>query len=308
MPAQESDHIRDRVASVLGAHRAEIVSTWADLQAEYHPHGVGASTEELDQQASDLLDALLGGLAADVPLAEMVERHEPLRGLIVELSARWARYGLPPGSTAAAVLGLKEAVVHVLRAQQTTTDPGKSALHEDFDVVIALDRMINRAGVLVFETFVSSREAVIARQNEQLLELSTPVISLWQGVLAVPLIGTLDTGRTQVVMESLLESIQANAARVAIIDVTGVPTVDTLVAQHLLQTVTAARLMGTECLISGIRPQTAQTMVQLGVDLTGITTRANLADAFVTAVGLVGGTMPTAHTAPLPRPGEGGPA
>src|SRR5215813_1206734 len=144
--------------------------------------------------------------------------------------------------------------------------------------------LLDKLGLFTTEIFQKSREEIIARQQSELLELSTPVVSLWEGVLAVPLIGTLDSERTQVVMENLLERIVQTGAGIAIIDITGVPTVDTLVAQHLLKTVSAARLMGAECIISGIRPQIAQTIVHLGVNLTDVITKSSLADAFAVAL------------------------
>jgi rsbT co-antagonist protein RsbR len=144
--------------------------------------------------------------------------------------------------------------------------------------------LLDKLGLLTTELYQKGREDVIARQQRELLELSTPVVQLWQGILALPLIGTLDSERTQVVMQNLLEMIVRTGAPIAIIDITGVPTVDTLVAQHLLKTVAAARLMGADCIISGIRPQIAQTIVHLGVDLTGVVTKATLADAFSVAL------------------------
>ena len=146
-----------------------------------------------------------------------------------------------------------------------------------------ITEVIDKLGMLTIHTFQKAREEVISRQQEELLELSTPVVKLWDGVLALPMIGTLDSARTQVVMESLLQRIVETGAEIAIIDITGVPTVDTLVAQHLLKTVTAIRLMGADCIISGIRPQIAQTIVHLGIDLQGVTTKATLADALALA-------------------------
>src|SRR5215813_9657863 len=151
--------------------------------------------------------------------------------------------------------------------------------------------LLDKLGLFTTEIFQKSREEIIARQQSELLELSTPVVSLWEGVLAVPLIGTLDSERTQVVMENLLEKIVQTGAGIAIVDITGVPTVDTLVAQHLLKTVAAARLMGADCIISGIRPQIAQTIVHLGVDLGSVITKASLADAFVVALQRTGATI-----------------
>jgi rsbT co-antagonist protein RsbR len=160
------------------------------------------------------------------------------------------------------------------------------------DVNWSINLLLDALGLYTTEVFQRSREATIARQREELLELSTPVVELWEGILALPLVGTLDSARTQVVMENLLQRIVETGAAVAIIDITGVPTVDTLVAQHLMKTVAAARLMGTDCIISGIRPQIALTVVHLGVDLSGITTRASLSDAFVVALRIAQATSP----------------
>ena len=151
--------------------------------------------------------------------------------------------------------------------------------------------LLDKLGLHTFEVFQKSREAIIGRQQEELLELSTPVVRLWDSILALPLIGTLNSERTQVVMESLLEKIVETEAQIAIIDITGVPTVDTLVAQHLLKTVAAARLMGADCIISGIRPQIAQTIIHLGIDLSDVVTKATLADAFAVALQRTGATL-----------------
>lgn len=141
------------------------------------------------------------------------------------------------------------------------------------------------------EVFQKSREETIQRQQQEMLELSTPVVKLWDGILALPLIGTLDSARTQIVMESLLAKIVETGCEVAILDITGVLTVDTLVAQHLLKTVAAARLMGADCIISGIRPQIAQTIVHLGVDLSTVVTKATMAEAFQVALRRQGTTL-----------------
>jgi rsbT co-antagonist protein RsbR len=161
----------------------------------------------------------------------------------------------------------------------------------------AVNMLLDSLGLYTTEVFQRSREAIILRQQEELLELSTPVVQLWEGILALPLIGTLDSARTQVVMESLLQKIVETGAAIAIIDITGVPTVDTLVAQHLLKTVAAARLMGADCIISGIRPQIAQTIVHLGVDLTNVTTKSTLADAFIIALQRSGSSIDIAQRA-----------
>jgi rsbT co-antagonist protein RsbR len=181
------------------------------------------------------------------------------------------------------VFALKRPITERLRRELASADAERLSAE-----LWSVGRLIDRLGLFTAEVYQRAREEVIARQQAEMLELSTPVIKLWDGVLALPLIGTLDSARTQVVMESLLNRIVETGSSIAILDITGVPTVDTLVAQHLIKTVTAARLMGADCIISGIRPQIAQTIVHLGVDLSSVVTKANLADAFTLALGKLG--------------------
>jgi rsbT co-antagonist protein RsbR len=202
--------------------------------------------------------------------------------MLGDLSRSRAVQGFTPSETATFVFSLKQPLFDVLR-QELEGQP--ATLMDEF---WAASTVLDRMGLYTTEVFQKGREEVISRQQEEMLELSTPVVKLWDGVLALPMIGTLDSARTQVVMESLLQRIVETGAEVAIIDITGVPTVDTLVAQHLLKTITAARLMGAECIISGIRPQIAATIVHLGVDLSAVITKATLADAFQVALGRLG--------------------
>ncbi len=229
------------------------------------------------------------------------EAWSDLRHLISELSASRARQGFSPSETAMFVFSLKQALFERLR-ESLGGDPERFA-EETWRTTTVLDRL----GLYSTEVHQRGREEVIARQQQEVLELSTPVVQLWQGVLAVPLIGTLDSSRTQVVMENLLSKIVETSAEVAIIDITGVPTVDTLVAQHLLKTVAAARLMGAECIVSGIRPQIAQTIVHLGVDLQDVVTKSTLADAFAIALKRSGlGVRPVGGPAvPATQPSSG---
>jgi rsbT co-antagonist protein RsbR len=205
------------------------------------------------------------------------------RAALEALSAARAARGESAGTTSAFVLALKVALFEAL---PTTTD-GPALMRQ----VGTLTQIVDGMAQWTVTTFQRTREDIISRQQEELLELSTPVIKLWDGVLAVPMIGTLDSNRTQVVMEALLQRIVDTEASLAIIDITGVPTVDTLVAQHLLKTVTAIRLMGADCIISGIRPQIAQTIVHLGIDLQGVRTKATLADALALALRQTGYTV-----------------
>jgi len=205
-----------------------------------------------------------------------------VRDMLGDLSRSRAARGFSPSETATFVFSLKQPLFEALREEYGSDAAALT------DEVWSASVMLDKLGLYTAEVFQQGREAVILRQQQEMLELSTPVVKLWEGILALPMIGTLDSARTQVVMESLLQRIVETGSEVAIIDITGVPTVDTLVAQHLLKTITAARLMGAECIISGIRPQIAATIVHLGVDLSAVITKATLADAFQVALGRVG--------------------
>ncbi|WP_407565345.1 STAS domain-containing protein [Streptomyces sp. 184] len=284
--------MRTRLTELLRRSGTEIADRWIRLQRDGDAQSTDVDETELRREADRLLDALTDGLDSDLPTEHVVGSFGPLRDTVVEMSQRRARLGATPAETAAALLNLKEALLDA--AQEDTSEP--AAL---FPTALFVNRLLDAAGTLSFETYLGGREEIISRQSRQLSELSTPVVQLWQHILAVPLIGTLDTARTQVVMESLLQAIQEHQARVAIIDITGVPTVDTAVAQHLMSTVGAVRLMGADCVISGIRPPIAQTITQLGIDLSGILTRATLADALATAVTLAGAPPVGAEPAAL---------
>jgi rsbT co-antagonist protein RsbR len=225
------------------------------------------------ENSRDLLKAFLRGLAESGENLSL-PGWAPVKSLLERLSQAQSRQGFSPTETATFVLSLKEPLFNLL--QEHATQPAKQLL--------ATSQLIDQLGLYSIERFVSSREAVIREQQESMLELSTPVVQLWKGVLAVPLIGSLDSNRTQVVMEALLQKIVETESDIAIIDITGVPTVDTMVAQHLLKTITAAKLMGARCIISGIRPQIAATIVHLGVELGDVVTKASLSDAFQLAL------------------------
>lgn len=210
---------------------------------------------------------------------------EPMREMMGDISRTRAQQGFTPSETATFVFSFKKPLFRRLRAQYGE-DPDKLASE-----LWAATELLDTLGLYTLEVYLKSREDVIRRQQEEMLELSTPVVKLWEGILALPIIGTLDSARTQVVMETLLENIVKTNSRVAIIDITGVPTVDTVVAQHLLKTVTAARLMGADCIISGVRPQIAQTIVHLGINLLDVTTKATLSDAFSLALQRTGLTL-----------------
>lgn len=205
-----------------------------------------------------------------------------VREMLGNISRNRAIQGFSPAETAMFVFSAKRPIFTQIR-EETKNSP--DALAEQMWIATEL---LDNMGLYTAEVYQKSREEVIRRQQEELLELSTPVVKLWDGVLALPIIGTLDSARTQVVMESLLDAIVKTNSRIAIIDITGVPTVDTVVAQHLLKTVTAARLMGADCIISGVRPQIAQTIVHLGINLLDVTTKATLAAAFLVALQKLG--------------------
>jgi rsbT co-antagonist protein RsbR len=229
---------------------------------------------ELRSQAADVLTAI-----CTVPLDTSLENvngpaWQPTRDLLGSLSASRAVQGFTPSETAMFVMSLKAPVFTLVRRQRGD-DAGQL-----FSDITTVDDFIDKLALHTTDSYIHGRDQIISRQQEEMLELSTPVVTLWDGIVALPLIGTLDSARTQVVMESLLQAIVHTNSRFAIIDITGVPTVDTLVAQHLLKTITAARLMGAECIISGIRPQIAQTIVHLGINLEDVVTKARLADAF----------------------------
>jgi rsbT co-antagonist protein RsbR len=240
---------------------------------------------ELREQSRDLLSLLRQSM--ERAGFENVEGADwtPVKEFLSGISRTRAQQGFSPVETATFVLSLKQPIFERLRGEIKDAQ----ALAEEMWVTT---QVLDRLALFTTEVFLKARESVIQRQQRELLELSTPVVELWDSILALPLIGTLDSERTQVVMESLLQKIVETGATIAIIDITGVPTVDTLVAQHLLKTVAAARLMGADCIISGIRPQIAQTIVHLGVNLSDVTTKATLASAFLIAMRRVQAKLP----------------
>jgi rsbT co-antagonist protein RsbR len=233
---------------------------------------------EVKSQASEVL-SIICAAPPDASLEDLnAAAWQPLRDLLASLSASRAVQGFTPSETALFVLSLKAPLFSLARDQK---GDNADLLYAE---ITAIDDFIDKLALHTTDSFIHGRDQVIARQQEEMLELSTPVVTLWDGIVALPLIGTLDSARTQVVMESLLQAIVQTNSRFAIIDITGVPTVDTLVAQHLLKTITAARLMGAECILSGIRPQIAQTIVHLGINLEDVITKAKLSDAFKLAL------------------------
>lgn len=230
------------------------------------------SNEDLRTQSEELVETLVHALNNDSITDVNSSDFDPVLEILSGISITRARQGYSPRETGAFVLSLKEALLEIL--QNEITDPAQ--LYEESRKI---HRLVDSFSITTFETFIKGREEVILRQTDEITEISTPVIRVWDGILALPIIGTLDSSRTQVVMENLLQEIVATGSSLAILDISGVPAVDSLVAQHLIKAVSATRLMGAECIISGIRPEIAQTIVHLGIDLSNIVTKATLASA-----------------------------
>jgi rsbT co-antagonist protein RsbR len=235
---------------------------------------------ELREDSRQFLDLFAEAFATGTDTSS--PSWKPVKDNLAEISRTRALQGFSPSETATFVFSLKQPLFDLV--QQKAGQDGRHLAEALWSLTVVLDKL----GLYTTEVYQESRESVIHRQQQELMELSTPVVQLWDEVLALPVIGTLDSNRTQVVMESLLQRVVETGARIAIIDITGVPTVDTLVAQHLMKTVAATRLMGADCIISGIRPQIAQTIVHLGVDLADVVTKATLADAFQIALKRIG--------------------
>lgn len=270
-----------RLAELLRQHEPQLLADWFQEQANNSARRDDLiSPGEAQEQARRFLTAFVQ--AVQQSHSPKSEAFTETRAVLGEVSRSRARQGFPPAQVAAFIVSVKRPIFDILR-RELTKEP--QAFEE---LVWTMTEILDDLALYTIEVYQKGREEVIARQQQEMLELSTPVVKLWDGVLALPLIGTLDSARTQIVMESLLEKIVSSGSEIAIIDITGVPTVDTLVAQHLMKTVAAARLMGADCIISGIRPQIAQTIVHLGVDLKDITTKATLASAFLAALSRTG--------------------
>lgn len=263
--------ISARLVALLSAGEEERAAQWVAHVSQGLAGRI--SKVELDRELHELYAALVEALRAGAQQVHGEELSE-LRALLTELSRNRARQGFTPSETALSVFALKQVLEPSLAG-------GTAA---DIQAYLRLSRLLDDLGLFTIETYTRAREEIIAAQADQLLELSTPVVKLWDGVIAVPLVGTLDSARTQVVMEKLLQALVDTGSEQAIIDITGVPAVDTQVAQHLLKTIVAARLMGAECTVSGIRPQIAQTIVALGIEFGDIVTKASLADALQLAL------------------------
>ncbi|UYQ92642.1 STAS domain-containing protein [Chitinophaga horti] len=261
------------ISKLLQKERKKILELWMKNQlADESLREDLMSNDELREQSDELLTALTKSVndknIGNPQSGDFDTVHEILSGISISR----ARQGYSPRETGVYVFSLRDAIVEVLQAEIKDV----AAL---FPIVLSFNKLIDAFGVTTFETFIKGREEVILRQTDEITEISTPVIQLWDGILGLPIIGTLDSSRTQVVMENLLQRIVETGSSIAILDISGVPAVDSLVAQHLIKTINATRLMGAECIISGIRPEIAQTVVHLGIDLSNIVTKASLASA-----------------------------
>ncbi|MEU4553895.1 STAS domain-containing protein [Micromonospora violae] len=265
-----------RLAALLSGQDERVTTRWTEIVTSSLRGRL--SQAELRRQVQDLHRAIVTTSEQGV-IDLSADSAAELRAALSELSRGRARQGFSATETTISIFALKDVLAELMQEAG-----GADALHD----YVAFSKLVDEMGLFTFESFVRTRESLIADQAEQLLELSTPVVKLWEGVVAVPLVGTLDSARAQVVMERLLQTLVDTSSPYAIIDITGVPAVDTQVAQHILKTVVAARLMGADCIISGIRPQIAQTIVALGIEFGDIATKASLADALRHVLRLTG--------------------
>jgi rsbT co-antagonist protein RsbR len=274
--------MKAETAAFLKKNKKRILEAWVQNQmGDSTLRDDLISNEELSTQSEDLMEALLRAISSgefDVKSDEFA----PVVDILSELSITRARQGFSPRETSTFVLSLKKAFYQMLE-KQYQDDP--TTLYQESQEI---NNLLDSMSIVTMETYIKGREEVILRQTDEMNEISTPVIRVWDGILALPIIGTLDSARTQIVMENLLQQIVETGSRIAILDISGVPTVDSLVAQHLIKTVSATRLMGAECIISGIRAEIALTIVHLGIDLSNINTKASLASALKLAYSMLG--------------------
>jgi rsbT co-antagonist protein RsbR len=279
------------LAEIISRNEDKIRAEWTQDMSKSVQRSDLISKTELDEQCRALLSAIVAGVKTGGDTAGA--GWSSAREFLQEIATSRARQGFSSVDVATFVLSLKRPLFAAIR----------EALSKNQDLMFqtlwAGTELLDRLALVTTEAYITAKEELITRQQQELLELSTPVVKLWDGILALPIIGTLDSARTQVVMENLLETVVATNSKFAIIDITGVPTVDTLVAQHLLKTITAARLMGAECIISGVRPQIAQTIVHLGINLEDVITKAKLSDAFALALQRSGRTVTRIASAPV---------
>ena len=266
---------------LLNDNKSAFLQDWLTFLGKNTDLSTVISENDLQHESEEFLDRLIAFLKLDRPRDTQSTEYQNLVDMLSALSRSRARLGLNPRTTGSYILSFKEIVLEYVKNEHQN-DPMRMA--ED---TLRFNRLLDSLSIITFEVYIASRQDIINRQHEEISEISTPVIQVWDGILALPIIGTLDSARTQVVMESLLGAIVATESSVAILDISGVPAVDSLTAQHLIKTVSATRLLGAECIISGIRPETAQTIVQLGIDLTGVTTKATLASALKQGIRLI---------------------
>lgn len=281
---------QSKIREILKYHEVELLADWLSEQMAAGIRKDLIREAELREECKEFLDLFKDAVQSGNLTNIQAPEWRSIRDMLTSITRTRSQKGFSPSETATFVLSFKQPLFTRLRSE----------LAQDTEVLLdeiwIATTLLDKLALLTTEVYQKTREEVILRQQEELMELSTPVVKLWDSILALPIIGTLDSARTQIVMESLLQRIVETGAEVAIIDITGVPTVDTLTAQHLLKTVTAARLMGADCIISGIRPQIAQTIVYLGVDLADVITKATLADAFALALKRVGVTLGRSQT------------
>jgi rsbT co-antagonist protein RsbR len=273
--------MKNEAIKVLQKKKKSVLETWMKLQlADEGLREDLMTNEDLRVQSEELLNIFIDTLKDENIDDPQASAFEPVIDILSAISISRAKQGYSPRETGAFVFSLKDAMMTALQTE--IKDP-----QELYVQSFKIGRIIDNFGVSTFETFIKGREEVILRQTDEITEISTPVIRVWDGIVALPIIGTLDSSRTQVVMESLLQEIVESGSSIAILDISGVPAVDSLVAQHLIKTVSATRLMGAECIISGIRPEIAQTVVHLGIDLSNVITKASLASALRTAFNML---------------------
>jgi rsbT co-antagonist protein RsbR len=266
--------MKSNTSQLLQKKKKQVFDTWVQQQMKNEALREDLmSNEDLRTQSDELLSGLIEALKSDNFTNLSSPEFGQLNDVVSDISVSRAKQGFSPRETAIYVLSLKEAFNEILDKEYRDTP---EVLYTE---TVKINRLIDSLSILTFETYIKGREEVILRQTSEITDISTPVIRVWEGIVALPIIGTLDSARTQVVMENLLQEIVATESSVAILDISGVPAVDSLVAQHLIKTVSATRLMGAECIISGIRPEIAQTIVHLGIDLSQIVTKSSLASA-----------------------------
>lgn len=289
---QLQTYMKNEAIKVLQKKKKSILESWMKFQLDDESLREDLlSNEELRAQSEELLNAFVDNLTDSNIQDPRSGDFESVKDILRAISLSRARQGFTPRETGNFVFSLKDALLDTL--QHEIKDP-----QELYFQTIKISKLIDSFGVDTFEIFIKTREEVILRQTDEITEISTPVIQVWEGILALPIIGTLDSARTQVVMENLLQKIVETESSIAILDISGVPAVDSLVAQHLIKTVSATRLMGAECIISGIRPEIAQTVVHLGIDLTGVLTKSSLANALKAAFTMLQLQVVKQRTAP----------